>query len=351
MAMRSDKDQVLKNYTESKILDNGKETGCECYGSISEEQDKEKAGNMSGHQNSSECKIGPKNEAIKDNRGSLDDHPVFYIDKNVMARELPEIVVSNFKDVTYNVFKDVCQDEGMPMMQEKLLSNEKDSVNINSKPQESKSSEDSKFEECVGIQDSSKLNQENVIVTEKEAKDDSKVPPWDVTATSRSVSKEAITLRDIILMEDSQRPPNTNNINGPEENVDRETEQEKKDEPVAESLRYLSYEMAESENQRLNDVLEDAYDYHLFSSNGIKERSFSEAESGLAHITYFGPISVSGSISVRSEGSTVSASSFAFPILQSEWNTSPERMVKSDKTQLRKEKGWRQYSLLLCCRF
>ncbi|XP_019091444.1 PREDICTED: uncharacterized protein LOC104740021 [Camelina sativa] len=150
-------------------------------------------------------------------------------------------------------------------------------------------------------------------------------------------------------MEGSQRPANKNNTHGPEE-----TEQEKTEEPIAGSLRYLSTEMEESENQRLNDVFEDSYDHNLFSRNlpnGFGERSFSEAEPGLAHISYSGLISVSGNISVRSDGSTVSGSSFAFPLLQSEWNSSPVRMAKPEKTKLRKEKGWRHYSLLLCCRF
>lgn len=281
--MTADKDQVFGNSIESseentelKILDNGKETECEFYGSISEERDNEKARNMSGH-HSYEFKIGPKNEDIKKN----------YMVKNVMACELPQIVVSKYEELTYNVVKDICVDEGVPMIQEKFLSNEKDSVKLNS----------------------SKLNQGNLIVTGQEVKDDPEVynkvgcdensPMRDVVATSRCVSKEALTLGDIISMEDSQIPPNNNNINGPDKNVDHETEQEK------------------TENRPLNDVLEDSYEHNLFSSNfpnGFGERSFSEAESGLAHITYSGLISVSGNLSVRSDGSTVSADSFAFPM-------------------------------------
>ncbi|XP_010476372.1 PREDICTED: uncharacterized protein LOC104755651 [Camelina sativa] len=328
MTMRSDKDDVFGNLieenTEVKILDNGKETGCELYGSISEERVKENAGNMSGH-HSYEFKIGPNNERIQENRNSLEDHLVFYVDKNVMARKLPEtVIVSNYEEVTFNIVKDVCVDEGVPVMP-------------NEKPFGSKSSDDSK------------LNQEIVNVTEQ-VKDDCKVAPGDVVAaTTRIVSKEALTLGDIISMEGSQKLSNKNNTHGPEE-----TEQKKTEEPIAGSLRYLSTEMEESENQRLNDVFEDSSDHNLFSSNfpnGSGERSFSEAEPGLAHISYSGLISVSGNISVRSDGSTVSGSSFAFPLLQSEWNSSPVRMVKAEKIKPRKEKGWRHYSLLLCCRF
>ncbi|CAA0833045.1 18S pre-ribosomal assembly protein gar2-related [Striga hermonthica] len=62
-----------------------------------------------------------------------------------------------------------------------------------------------------------------------------------------------------------------------------------------------------------------------------------------------GLIPFSGSISFRSDGSATSGRSFAFPILQSEWASSPVRMTKADGRHLRKSKFWR--SGLLCCRF
>ncbi|MBA0592855.1 hypothetical protein Gorai_009824, partial [Gossypium raimondii] len=93
--------------------------------------------------------------------------------------------------------------------------------------------------------------------------------------------------------------------------------------------------------------LEDPAD-QLLSSNlqrGYGECSFSAA--GL--ITYSGPIAYSGSLSHRSDSSTTSTRSFAFPILQSEWNSSPVRMAKAEGRHYRKHRGWRQG--LLCCRF
>lgn len=74
---------------------------------------------------------------------------------------------------------------------------------------------------------------------------------------------------------------------------------------------------------------------------GQGESSFSMA--GL--ITYSGPMTYSGNVSLRSDSSTTSTRSFAFPIIQSEWNSSPIRMAKAD----RRHRGWRQG--LLCCRF
>ncbi|KAK8529093.1 hypothetical protein V6N13_102026 [Hibiscus sabdariffa] len=82
---------------------------------------------------------------------------------------------------------------------------------------------------------------------------------------------------------------------------------------------------------------------------GFGESSFSAAGQVTGLISYSGPIAYSGSLSLRSDSSTTSTRSFAFPILQSEWNSSPVRMAKADRRHYRKHRGWRQG--LLCCRF
>ncbi|XP_051145496.1 uncharacterized protein LOC127261269 [Andrographis paniculata] len=72
--------------------------------------------------------------------------------------------------------------------------------------------------------------------------------------------------------------------------------------------------------------------------------------SAASDIAYSGPIAFSRSLSIRSDSSAAtSGRSFAFPILQSEWNSSPARMTKADDRHLHKHKGWR--AGLLCCRF
>ncbi|XP_006844062.2 uncharacterized protein LOC18433922 isoform X1 [Amborella trichopoda] len=63
-------------------------------------------------------------------------------------------------------------------------------------------------------------------------------------------------------------------------------------------------------------------------------------------IPYSGPIPYSGSISLRSDSSTTSTRSFAFPILHSEWNSSPVKMAQPDR-RYRKHRRWRIG--LLCC--
>ncbi|KAI9168866.1 hypothetical protein LWI28_003049 [Acer negundo] len=71
---------------------------------------------------------------------------------------------------------------------------------------------------------------------------------------------------------------------------------------------------------------------------GIGESSFSVSGSVPGLITYSGPIAFSGNLSVRSDSSTTSTRSFAFPVLQSEWNSSPVRMANTDRRHLRKHK-------------
>uniref|UniRef100_A0A7N0UJL9 Uncharacterized protein n=1 Tax=Kalanchoe fedtschenkoi TaxID=63787 RepID=A0A7N0UJL9_KALFE len=79
------------------------------------------------------------------------------------------------------------------------------------------------------------------------------------------------------------------------------------------------------------------------------ESSFASMNPYPALVSYSGQIPLSGSVSLRSESSAASNRSFAFPVLQTEWNTSPVKMAKGDRRQLRKHNGWRH--ALLCCNF
>ncbi|XVF03123.1 hypothetical protein REPUB_Repub04eG0233800 [Reevesia pubescens] len=96
-----------------------------------------------------------------------------------------------------------------------------------------------------------------------------------------------------------------------------------------------------------DDTADQPFSNNLQRGNG--ESSFSASEPVTGLINYSGPIAYSGSLSLRSDSSTTSTRSFAFPILQSEWNSSPVRMAKADRRHYRKHRGWRQG--LLCCRF
>ncbi|KAK4430117.1 hypothetical protein Salat_1312400 [Sesamum alatum] len=144
-----------------------------------------------------------------------------------------------------------------------------------------------------------------------------------------------------------------------EENVHEQTPENKDDNSADLSQDcQLQFPNNKGESSRKDDVqaLEPNVPRHEHRNSGnvsvvsqlqhdAGETSFSAADL----ISYSGQIAYSGSLSHRSDASTTSARSFAFPVLQSEWNSSPVRMAKADRRHFRKHKGWRLG--LLCCRF
>lgn len=189
--------------------------------------------------------------------------PVFYMDKNVTACDLPEIVVC-YKENTYHVVKDICVDEGVPV-QEKFLFGEKDSVKSSSNsnqcgsedlmkaekanvnPLETKSLEDSNskvddseffndhktdrdVEDFADAEGSSNYNQEHLIVTDEvKASPTHGLNPSEIELDENSkdevavisendLKEESLTLGDILSREDKQKSLNHDNIsNRPEE--------------------------------------------------------------------------------------------------------------------------------------
>lgn len=79
------------------------------------------------------------------------------------------------------------------------------------------------------------------------------------------------------------------------------------------------------------------------------ESSFSGPSITSGPLTPSGHIPYSGNISLRSESSTTSTRSFAFPVLQNEWNSSPVKMAKADRRRMREDRGWGYR--ILCCKF
>ncbi|XP_062222939.1 uncharacterized protein LOC133921880 [Phragmites australis] len=66
-------------------------------------------------------------------------------------------------------------------------------------------------------------------------------------------------------------------------------------------------------------------------------------------VSISGHIAYSGNISIRSDSTTTSTRSFAFPVLQREWISSPVRMAKAERRRSRRRRGWRKG--LICCKF
>ncbi|XP_037453456.1 uncharacterized protein LOC119323851 isoform X1 [Triticum dicoccoides] len=68
-----------------------------------------------------------------------------------------------------------------------------------------------------------------------------------------------------------------------------------------------------------------------------------------APVSNSGHLAYSGNISIGSGSSTTSTRSFAFPVLQKDWISSPVRMAKGERRRTRRRRGWRKG--LLCCKF
>ncbi|KAL0657921.1 hypothetical protein Bca4012_078506 [Brassica carinata] len=318
--------------------------------------------------------------------------PVFFMDKNVTACDLPEIVVCYNENTYYHVVKDICVDEGVPV-QEKFLFGEKGSVKCSSDSNQCESEDlmkaDKGIETTKSLEEdgngkvdddselcndpktnqdveeasredfadaegsSSSCNQDHLIVT-REAKDSHGI---EVATLETNVPKESKTLGDILSWEaDEPKPLNNISSDKCEEQSPPQLQEKEKHEPKEaeeEKLSSVPTTISQEPNKTFNDnqqpnlLVGDTLEDNKLISSGFGETSFSAAEavSISGHITYTGPIAFSGSLSVRSDASTTSGRSFAFPVLQSEWNSSPVRMAKPEK---RRHKGWRQ--ILLCCR-
>lgn len=67
-------------------------------------------------------------------------------------------------------------------------------------------------------------------------------------------------------------------------------------------------------------------------------------------VSMSGHIAYSGNVSLRSDSSTTSTQSFAFPVLQREWTSSPVRMAKAERRRSGgRHRVWRKG--IICCKF
>ncbi|KAJ8574356.1 hypothetical protein K7X08_026161 [Anisodus acutangulus] len=106
------------------------------------------------------------------------------------------------------------------------------------------------------------------------------------------------------------------------------------------------------ESQNMANLEDKSLDGLLLDSQGQfadGEASFSALGPASGLNFNSGRMSYSESISLGSDSSTTSTGSFAFPILQSEWNSSPVRMGMAESRHFQKHIHWRQG--ILCCRF
>lgn len=335
----------------------------------------------------------------------LEADPNFYTDKSVMECELPELVVC--KESSDHDVKDICIDEGVPSLDKILIECDKSEhtsqhtfVTCNGDKNSDLSKEKVDIE--LPVPDGLKsvvenacnrdaVNQcecENLIQQNGEANKDAtdrvasdvsedKLLPLLVEQScmensltySSKVDGNEVEQQSVQVLSEKEISASPGMVSGVEGSNGSSTVNELSYNSRVESgsitFNFGSSTLAASRKEEATQNGEseqptEAPNMSGHESDGVSdtvpsqvqcgrgESSFSLAGPLSGLITYSGPIPYSGSISLRSDSSTTSTRSFAFPILQSEWNNSPVRMAKADRRHYRKHRGWR---LGLCCRF
>ncbi|KAL3636173.1 hypothetical protein CASFOL_020720 [Castilleja foliolosa] len=334
------------------------------------------------------------------NANELKDTKYLYTNKNISERDKLDLTICD-KDVNYHVVKDICIDEGASANELKITKSTSESPSDETLSDDDSAAEDSFVDETLPIQefgtrsflrslidslDSDERHKEissgNVVsmgptkpVAEAESKKDiqainslsynSKVESQIITFNFNSpalVPPGAITNR-ITEKVNEQTVDSTNAIieKVNEQNVDLTNAiTEKVNEHSVDSTNEpdQSVHCDNSENTSIEkfDDHHDADSAHVLRVNNesvVNRENYEHGESSFSaasgFVVHSGPIPYSGSVSFRSDVSATSGRSFAFPVLQSEWNSSPVRMTKANGGHFRKHKFWR--SGLLCCRF
>ncbi|KAI4314050.1 hypothetical protein L6164_026993 [Bauhinia variegata] len=306
---------------------------------------------------------------------SLENSSDIYTDKRV-TEYVPGFTVC-YKESDYHMIKDICIDEGVPAKDKILFENSADEVKF--LPSESKEDEEL-MKDNIKISVPFPATEETDKVSANHC--DSKVliqrdneeaaeKPDDNAHKEMVLPGDKILLQDLLDREKSR--PSIDKGEGIEHNNEQVSGEPQELRNKIEEAVLASPSKGDSKPE--NGSIPCEFDPSACSkqdcdqvggckcgepqnmpvpANGqldrqsLGESSFSAIGAVSSRISYSGPVPYSGSISLRSDSSTTSTRSFAFPIMQSEWNSSPVRMAKADRRHYRKHRGWRQG---LCCRF
>ncbi|KAL8229915.1 hypothetical protein R6Q57_014815, partial [Mikania cordata] len=269
-----------------------------------------------------------------------------YIDKNVTECQLPEMIAC-YEEAGFNVVKDICVDEGLSNGE--IIKCDKEHHELSCNPITINGDkndhiiydmikDDVDTQLICSLEDKIKLSVEpNVVNSSENCCPDNVMPnggeKLDLSSGSPDNSNRVVE-PTINGVDDVDQPLSETQSTRTEPNEPRQTN-DIIDTPneIMEGSTILnsdnvkptascSHEPPENTQSALNH-------HEMASSNftavarGGGESSFSMAGPVSGLITYLGPITASGSLSHRSDGSNSSVRSFAFPILQNEWNSSP----------------------------
>ncbi|KAJ0669531.1 putative protein BREAKING OF ASYMMETRY IN THE STOMATAL LINEAGE [Helianthus annuus] len=309
-----------------------------------------------------EKSLEPSNDASE----SVNKAKEEYIDKNVTECQLPEN--------GFNVVKDICVDEGLSLSHGEMIKCDKEHHELSCNPITVKDDLDtqlktSPLEDCkntclFSVTEDDNVPSSNATCKTKLFVESNIGPDNSMQNSEEKLDSSSNLLNDSIrVLEpadngvdvvDQKLYEQQNNVY--EVSEPRQTNQTI---DIQNEITMEEITTSNSDNVKLATVSgphESAHNHHDMGSSNITvaargggESSFSMAGSVSGHITFLGPITSAGSISHRSDGSNSSVRSFAFPILQNEWNSSPVRMAKADAKHSRKHRGWRQ--ALMCCGF
>ncbi|CAJ1941962.1 unnamed protein product [Sphenostylis stenocarpa] len=272
---------------------------------------------------------------------SLEDSEDLYMDKSVTEFE-PELVICH-KETSYNTIKDICVDEGVTT-RDNIFFGRKVDENIH-RTYSSRSSENKEsVKENVGI------NLLNPPV--KDESDQSKdLMQLDKDATRKladNVYKEILVAEDNVLLQelDTEKPRTSDEIEHVHAKVDSEPDfhsQPDKSKNVIEDHTVFSSPTLESKTEILgstsflqeNGNMANQFDHsdpgssqfsdcHSGQTEDADVKSDDQGEKNQVHqrlgesssssLGYLGPLPYCGSISLRSDSSTASSGSFAFPM-------------------------------------
>ncbi|KAI3700066.1 hypothetical protein L2E82_44681 [Cichorium intybus] len=258
--------------------------------------------------------------------------PRFYIAKNSVEYELPELMVC-YQESDFQV-KDICIDEGIP---------DKETTVANSVPMSEddddmiEASLDSDFLKDEWLKPSCITDCEEKLNSSNNLKDDvsTEQQDWPSLASlefldssnSYSDDSDQGTLKEL----EAGKVLTVNQMEASEA-LNSESIYDHLDAPSVVRHHDVAMTVANHEARYVGES--------SFSMSGV----ITELISCSRPITFSGGISISN----QSDSNATSTRSFAFPTLEAEYS-SPVRMGKAERRRLRKEKGWGQ--VLLCCKF
>ncbi|CAH1412776.1 unnamed protein product [Lactuca virosa] len=264
----------------------------------------------------------------------------FYIDKNAVECELPELMVC-YQESDFQV-KDICIDEGIPHEETIACS----SLSVSEDGDDMiEASLDPEFFNHQWLRPSyitdcqEKMNL-STNLEDDVSTDSSNISADDVDQQTLQESEAGKVLNDsemegsVAFHIDTNKPATYNSEHYGGMNSD--------------TIYALPLETRSDVNHNHRDV---AVVVANHETRYVGESSFSMAGVITELISCSRPITFSGGISIsnRSDSSATSTRSFAFPTLEAEYSSSPVRMGKAERRRLRKHKGWGQG--IICCKF